>query len=133
MTSKDCWIRSFQAIVGGRDDPRPAVAAIERAVRREGGFLLSSCHGVMHTVGRTYALEQDASLADLKDYLPRSNDPGCSAGFAHGLVTGVAPSIDPREPREAADGLRGRGRPATGATAASTGSGTRSCGSTTTG
>ena len=99
---KDCWIRSFQAVVGDRDDPRPAVAAIERAVRREGGFLLSSCHGVMHTVGRTYALEQDASLADLKDYLPRSNDPGCSAGFAHGLVTGVAPSIDPREPREAA-------------------------------
>ena len=99
---KDCWIRSFQAVVDGRDDPRPAVAAIERAVRREGGFLLSSCHGVMHTVGRTYALEQDASLADLKDYLPRSNDPGCSAGFAHGLVTGVAPSIDPREPREAA-------------------------------
>ena len=30
----------------------------------------------MHTVGRTYALDQDASLADLKDYLPRSNDPG---------------------------------------------------------
>ena len=28
---------------------------------------------------------------DLMDYLPRSNDPGCSAGFAHGLVTGVAP------------------------------------------
>jgi len=99
---KDCWIRSFQTVVDGRDDPRPAVAAIERAVRREGGFLLSSCHGVMHTVGRTYALEQDASLSDLKDYLPRSNDPGCSAGFAHGLVTGVAPSIDPREPREAA-------------------------------
>ncbi len=100
---KDCWIRSFQRLVDGRDDPKPAVAAIERAVRREGGFLLSSCHGVMHTVGRTYALEQEASLADLKDYLPRSNDPSCSAGFAHGLVTGVAPSIDPREPREAAE------------------------------
>ena len=35
--------------------------------------------------------------------LPRSNDPGCSAGFAHGLVTGVAPSIDPRRPRDAAE------------------------------
>ena len=29
------------------------------------------------------------------DYLPQANDPGCSAGFAHGLVTGVAPQIDP--------------------------------------
>jgi len=100
---KDCWIRSFQALVEGRDDPRPAVEAIERTVRGEGGFILSSCHGVMHTVGRTYAIAQDASLADLQDYLPRSNDPGCSAGFAHGLVTGVAPSIDPRKPREAAE------------------------------
>src|SRR5687768_6144557 len=36
------------------------------------------------------------------DYLPESNDPGCSAGFAHGLVTGVAPLIDPRRPRAAA-------------------------------
>jgi hypothetical protein len=100
--SRDCWIDEFQAAVEGRDDPRPAVASIERIVRREGGFVLSSCHGVMHTVGRTYALEQEATLADLKDFLPRSNDPGCSAGFAHGLVSGVAPSIDPRNPREAA-------------------------------
>jgi len=100
--SRDCWLTEFQALVAGKDDPRPAVAAIERAVRREGGFILSSCHGVMHTVGRTYAVERGATLSDLKDYLPRSNDPGCSAGFAHGLVTGVAPSIDPRRPREAA-------------------------------
>lgn len=100
--SRDCWMRSFETLVEGEDDPRPAVAAIERAVRREGGFVLANCHGVMHTVGRTYALERDATLADLQDYLPRTNDPGCSAGFAHGLVTGVAPSIDPRRPREAA-------------------------------
>jgi hypothetical protein len=57
----------------------------------------------MHTVGRTYAVDQGLTLADLQDVLPRSNDPGCSAGFAHGLVTGVAPSIDPRRPREAAE------------------------------
>ena len=65
--------------------------------------MLSNCHGVMHTVGRTYALDEGLTLADLQDVLPRSNDPGCSAGFAHGLVTGVAPSIDPRQPREAAE------------------------------
>jgi hypothetical protein len=100
--SRDCFTREFERLVADRDDPRPAVAAIERTVRREGGFVLSNCHGVMHTVGRTYALDQGLTLADLQDVLPRSNDPGCSAGFAHGLVTGVAPSIDVRRPRAAA-------------------------------
>ena len=99
---RDCVTREFQEFVAGADDPRPAVGAIELAVRREGGFVLSTCHGVMHTVGRTYAVDQGLTLADLQDVLPRSNDPGCSAGFAHGLVTGVAPSIDVRRPREAA-------------------------------
>ena len=101
--SRDCYIQEFQRVVGDTDDPRPAVAAIESAVRREGGPVLANCHGVMHTVGRTYAVDGGLTLADLQDVLPRSNDPGCSAGFAHGLVTGVAPSIDPRRPREAAE------------------------------
>jgi hypothetical protein len=48
------------------------------------------------------ALDESVTLATLMDYLPRSNDPGCTAGFAHGLVTGVAPDIDPRRPRQAA-------------------------------
>ena len=56
----------------------------------------------MHTVGRTYARDEGVTLASLMDYLPQDNDPGCSAGFAHGLVTGVAPDIDPSAPREAA-------------------------------
>jgi hypothetical protein len=99
---RDCVTREFQRVVVGVSDPRPTVAAIERAVRREGGFVLSICHGIMHTVGRTYAVDEGLSLGDLQDVLPRSNDPGCSAGFAHGLVTGVAPSIDVRRPREAA-------------------------------
>ena len=56
----------------------------------------------MHTVGRTYARDAGITLENLMDYLPQSNDPGCSAGFAHGLVTGVAPLIDPKDPRKAA-------------------------------
>ena len=107
--SRDCFIEEFQRLVADTDDPRPAVAAIEQAVRREGGFVLSNCHGVMHTVGRTFALDGELTLADLQDVLPRSNDPGCSAGFAHGLVTGVAPSIDPRRPRDAAEVCAGAG------------------------
>ena len=100
--SRECWTRAFLAAVEGEDDPRPAVAAIATAARSEGSYLLSSCHGLMHTVGRTYAREAGVTLADLMDYLPRSNDPGCSAGFAHGLVTGVGAQIDPRHPAEAA-------------------------------
>ena len=100
--ARECLVRKFQAVVEGRDDPRPAVQAISDLARSEGGFLLENCHVVMHTVGRTYARDADVSLASLMDYLPQSNDPGCSAGFAHGLVTGVAPDIDPSKPDEAA-------------------------------
>ena len=107
--SRDCWTREFLMAVEGKDDPRPAVAAIADAAWSEGGFLLSSCHGLMHTVGRTYAREAGITLADLMDYLPKSNDPGCSAGFAHGLVTGVGAQIDPRRPGEAAAVCTGAG------------------------
>jgi hypothetical protein len=100
--ARECFARKFQAVVEGRDDPRPAVQSISDLAWSEGGFLLSNCHVVMHTVGRTYARDADVSLASLMDNLPKSNDPGCSAGFAHGLVTGVAPDIDPSKPGEAA-------------------------------
>jgi len=100
--SRSCYTREFTAMVEGRDNPQPAVAAIASMAWKQGGFLLANCHGVMHTVGRRYAHEAKLTVASLMDYLPRSNDPGCSAGFAHGLVTGVAPDIDPRRPRAAA-------------------------------
>ena len=67
--SRDCYIQEFQRVVGDTDDPRPAVAAIESAVRSEGGPVLASCHGVMHTVGRTYAVDGGLTLADLQDVL----------------------------------------------------------------
>ena len=35
------------------------------------------------------------------DSLPRTNDPGCSAGYAHGLVTAVAPEIERAGPKVA--------------------------------
>ena len=100
--ARECFARRFQAVLKGRDDPRPAVLAIADLAWSEGGFLLTNCHVVMHTVGRAYARDAGVSLATLMDHLPQSNDPGCSAGFAHGLVTGVAPNIDPARPAEAA-------------------------------
>jgi hypothetical protein len=100
--TRACYTSEFQALVSGREDPRPAVQAISDVAWEEGGFLLSNCHGAMHTVGRTFAAEAGVTLATLMDYLPQTNDPGCSAGFAHGLVTGVAPQIDASNPRESA-------------------------------
>ena len=52
----------------------------------------------MHTVAREYALRTKLTLAKLMDNLPRTNDPGCSAGYAHGLVTAVAPEIEKAGP-----------------------------------
>ena len=100
--ARSCYTREFLARVEGRRDPRPVVKEIADSAWRRGGFLLSNCHGVMHTVGRTYAREKGVTLSTLMNYLPRNNDPSCSAGFAHGLVTAVAPLIDPRRPRAAA-------------------------------
>jgi hypothetical protein len=100
-SARECYARAYFALVEGADDPRPAIERITRSARREGGFLLSNCHGIMHTVGRTYARDAGVTLATLKDALPRSNDPGCPAGFAHGVVSGVAPLLDPRRPRDA--------------------------------
>jgi len=97
-----CITREFQRLVAGEHDPRPAVKGIAKTVRRTGGPLLSDCHGVMHTVGRTYARDAGVTLATLMDYLPKDNDPGCTAGFAHGLVTAVAPQLDTSRPRESA-------------------------------
>src|SRR5688572_2557491 len=54
---RDCYTRRFLATVEGVDDPRPAVKAIADAAWRGGSFLRSNCHGIMHTVGRTYAVE----------------------------------------------------------------------------
>jgi hypothetical protein len=107
--ARACYVREFQAMVDGLENPRPAVERITDAARSEGGFLLENCHVVMHTVGRTYARDARVTLGSLMNYLPADNDPGCPAGFAHGLVTGVAGDIDVGEPREAASVCDGAG------------------------
>jgi hypothetical protein len=100
--ARSCFSQRFLGVLDGRDDPRPGVQAISALAWDEGGFLLTNCHVIMHTVGRRYARDGDVTLANLMEHLPLSNDPGCSAGFAHGLVTGVAPDLDPSHPAESA-------------------------------
>lgn len=100
--ARSCYIRESLVLVEGSDDPRATVQDIADSAREQGGFLLSNCHGVMHTVGRKYADDAGVTLATLMDYLPESNDPGCTAGYAHGLVTAVAPDLHSSSPLEAA-------------------------------
>jgi hypothetical protein len=100
--AKECYTSAYVRLVRGRRDPRPAVKAIADNAWKEGASLLADCHGIMHTVGRTYATERHLTLGALMDYLPRSNDPGCTAGFAHGMISAMAPDIDPSRPGEAA-------------------------------
>jgi hypothetical protein len=99
--ARECYTRKYVAMVRGRRDPRPAVEVIAESAWKEGPSLVADCHGIMHTVGRTYAREAGLDLASLMDHLPQSNDPGCTAGFAHGMVTAIAPDIDPTRPGEA--------------------------------
>ena len=100
--ARACYASAFGAMVRAERDPRPVVETIADLAWSQGGYLLANCHGVMHTVGREYAKRAGVTLANLMDYLPQTNDPGCPAGFAHGLVTAVGPEIDTSRPQEAA-------------------------------
>jgi hypothetical protein len=99
--ARACYARAFGAMVQTERDPRPVVETIADMAWSQGGYLLANCHGVMHTVGRRYAQRAGVTLANLMNYLPQTNDPGCPAGFAHGLVTAVGPDIDTSRPRQA--------------------------------
>ena len=101
--ARDCYAEALSALFEGDDDPSSALEeAAVAAYSDPTGRLLGDCHGLMHTVGREFAAEHDVTLASLMTFLPQSNEPGCTAGFAHGLVTGVAPQIDLSRPAEAA-------------------------------
>jgi hypothetical protein len=101
--ARDCYAQGLAALFEGEDDPSGALEeAAVAAYSDPSGRLLGDCHGLMHTVGREFAAEHDVTLGSLMTYLPQSNEPGCTAGFAHGLVTGVAPQIDLSKPADAA-------------------------------
>ncbi len=92
-TLRSCLSENFLKLIIRKGDPAHELPRIDAYARITGGFLLSNCHILMHTVGRRYGKAKKISLARLQDYLPRSNDPGCSAGFAHGLITSLGTQI----------------------------------------
>jgi hypothetical protein len=94
-----CFTRKLTALLEERGDSAGELPRIDAFARRTGGYLATNCHIVMHAVGRAYAADEKLTLARLQDALPRSNDPGCSAGFAHGMLIALAPTILAAGPR----------------------------------
>jgi hypothetical protein len=82
----NCYVTRLFADVEKSKDPAHELPRIDKKVRAGGGYLEGNCHMMMHVVGRMYARRHHVTLANLQRYLPRSNDPGCSAGFGMGMV-----------------------------------------------
>src|SRR5918911_4089777 len=87
-------------------NPARELPRIDRYAHSVGGSLNDNCHILMHPVGRRYARQVHLTLARLRDYLPRSNDPGCSAGFGHGMIMELGPQIARMGPKGAAAACR---------------------------
>jgi hypothetical protein len=89
----NCYVTRLLFDIVRSKDPANELPRIDRKVRAGGGYLEMNCHMLMHVVGRRYARGQHVTLRNLQRYLPRSNDPGCSAGFGMGMVMTLGAEI----------------------------------------
>ena len=97
-----CLQRKILAAAEASGDPGGLLPRVDRYAHAVGGILGASCHILMHWVGRRYGQDEHVRLSDLMRLLPRSNDPGCSAGFTHGLLISLGPQVEQLGPRGAA-------------------------------
>jgi hypothetical protein len=90
---RSCLSEQALALVVKTRNPARELPRIDLYAHSVGGFLARNCHILMHPVGRGYARAVHLTLDRLRSYLPRTNDPGCSAGFSHGLIMYLGPQI----------------------------------------
>jgi hypothetical protein len=102
VSDETCLARAAYTVMRDADDPATLLPKIDIYVRSRSGLLASMCHLVMHRVGRLYANDHDVTLTNLLDFLPRSNSPNCSAGFAHGMISTLGPAVAAAGPQAAA-------------------------------
>ena len=88
-----CYVRLLLLDIDRSGDPATELPRIDRRARTTPTSLYSRCHMLMHVVGRQWAREHHLTLDGLQKVVPRSNDPGCSAGFGMGLVMALGPAI----------------------------------------
>jgi hypothetical protein len=81
-----CYIAGMLRQVEKSGDPANELPVIDRTVRTSGGYAATNCHILMHEVGRRFARKNGVTLETMFKYVPKSNDPGCSAGFGMGMV-----------------------------------------------
>jgi hypothetical protein len=93
-TAKDtCYERLLLEDINRSGDPARELPRIDQRAKTAGTSLYGRCHMLMHVVGRRWAVEHKLTLDGLQAVVPRSNDPGCSAGFGMGLVMALGPAI----------------------------------------
>jgi hypothetical protein len=88
-----CYARLLLQDIDRSGNPATELPRIDRLARAAGTALYGRCHVLMHAVGRRWAAEHHLTIEQLQDVEPRSNDPGCSAGFGMGLVMYLGPTI----------------------------------------
>jgi hypothetical protein len=88
-----CYVRLLRADIEASGNPARELPRIDARVVRAGGALEGGCHVLMHQVGREFARDHHVTLATLQRYIPRSNNPNCSAGFGMGMVMYLGPQI----------------------------------------
>jgi hypothetical protein len=88
-----CYVRLLLQDIDRSGDPADELPRIDRRAKAAGTALYGRCHMLMHVVGRTWARDHHLTLDSLQKVVPRSNDPGCSAGFGMGLVMYLGPQI----------------------------------------
>jgi hypothetical protein len=88
-----CYVRLLLEDIDQSKNPAAELPRIDRRARAAGTSLEGNCHALMHEVGRRYGAEHHVTLDRLMDFIPRSNDPTCSAGFGMGLVMYLGPQI----------------------------------------
>jgi hypothetical protein len=99
---RSCLIDHATLLVEHTNDPANELPRIDAYAHSIGGWLQGNCHVIMHTVGRRYGKKAHVTLTNLLNYLPKTNDPGCSAGFAHGMLIALGPQIEKLGPKGAA-------------------------------
>jgi len=99
---RTCLENHFLQLIEQSHDSADELPKIDAYVGSVGGWLQLNCHLIMHNVGRRFAVAEHVTLENLLDYLPKSNNPDCSAGFSHGLLIALGPQIMKMGPHAAA-------------------------------
>lgn len=88
-----CYIRLLLLDIDRSGNPATELPKIDARAKATPTDLYARCHLLMHSVGRQWAEQHHLTLEGLQRVVPKSNDPGCSAGFGMGLVMALGPQI----------------------------------------